>query len=337
VRLRILPPYRGASGKGRCPSRPLHGRFIGTGCNESTVNGTNVTPTTTNPPPALTFTDSPGPIYGCLPVEIEILIPDDTPGTASLTRAIGGTQAGPTDTSTIAPVPVSLVSPWRRKLLPGFWDNRAPRPRTRSALCRPRRNLTRVSKRWATARAQTVTGFRTCATGDQFGARRSTSPKAPFRIHDRFGPEPVTSQQRGLWRQNRRDEPRDASPFGRNRSSDLRFRRPFPARTNPRQLRHPLSNNSARTKRNSIRCREALLMNTSGFGQRTCGPTLSRPSNMSDRRSLGLTRLRTVGCGSAGAIVEDKLVPRLKRDEDIPKRKRRSGHNRISEAPPGET
>jgi hypothetical protein len=30
-----------------------------------------------------------------------MLIPDDTRGAASLTHAIGGTQAGPTDTSTL--------------------------------------------------------------------------------------------------------------------------------------------------------------------------------------------------------------------------------------------
>lgn len=59
---------------------PLHGCFIGTGCTESTINGTNVTPTITNPLPAFTFTDSPGPITGDL--LIETLIPDHTPGVA---------------------------------------------------------------------------------------------------------------------------------------------------------------------------------------------------------------------------------------------------------------
>jgi hypothetical protein len=38
-----------------------------------------------------------------------------------------------------------------------------------------------------------------------------------------------------------------------------------------------------------------------------------------------------------GATVEDKFVPRVKRDEYIPKRGRRSRYNRISEAPTEET
>lgn len=38
-----------------------------------------------------------------------------------------------------------------------------------------------------------------------------------------------------------------------------------------------------------------------------------------------------------GASVEDKLVPRVKRDEDIPKRERRSRYSRISKAPTEET
>lgn len=97
---------------------PLHGCFIGTGCTESTINTTNVTPTITNPLPAFTFTDSPGPITGDL--LIEILIPDDTRGVASLTFAIGGTQAGATDTSTIAPVSASLVGQWANGSLAGF-------------------------------------------------------------------------------------------------------------------------------------------------------------------------------------------------------------------------
>jgi PEP-CTERM motif len=97
---------------------PLHGCFIGTSCSESNINGTNVTPTTTNPVPTFTFTDSPGPITGDL--LIEILIPDNTPGAASLAFAIGGTQAGPTDTSTIAPVSSSLKGHWSTGTLEGF-------------------------------------------------------------------------------------------------------------------------------------------------------------------------------------------------------------------------
>jgi hypothetical protein len=97
---------------------PLHGCFIGTACTESTINGTNVTPTLANPLPAFTFTDSPGPITGDL--LIEILIPDNTPGVASLMFAIGGTQAGPNDTLTIAPVSASLVGQWSTGTLAGF-------------------------------------------------------------------------------------------------------------------------------------------------------------------------------------------------------------------------
>jgi PEP-CTERM motif len=97
---------------------PLHGCFVGTACSESTINGTSITPTVTNPLPAFTFTDSPGPITGDL--LLEILIPNDTPGVTSLTFAIGATQAGPTDTSTIAPVAASLVGQWSSGVLASF-------------------------------------------------------------------------------------------------------------------------------------------------------------------------------------------------------------------------
>jgi hypothetical protein len=51
---------------------------------------------------------------------IEILIPDDTPGGASLTFAMGGPQAGPSGTSTIAPMPASLVGQWSGGAIAGF-------------------------------------------------------------------------------------------------------------------------------------------------------------------------------------------------------------------------
>jgi hypothetical protein len=106
------------AGKADIIQDPLHGCFIGTGCSESTINGTNVTPTTTNPLPAFTFTDSPGPATGDL--LIEILIPNDIPGAASLLLAIGGTQAGPTDSSTIAPVSSNLKGQWTTGDLSSF-------------------------------------------------------------------------------------------------------------------------------------------------------------------------------------------------------------------------
>jgi hypothetical protein len=106
------------AGKADIIEDPLHGCFIGTSCTEGTINGTNVTPTIINPLPAFTFTDSPGPITGDL--LIEILIPNDTPGVTSLTFAIGGTQAGPTDTSTIAPVSSNLEGQWSTGTLAGF-------------------------------------------------------------------------------------------------------------------------------------------------------------------------------------------------------------------------
>jgi hypothetical protein len=97
---------------------PLHGCFIGTGCTESTINGTSITPTLVNPLPSFTFTDSPGPITGDL--LIEILIPGDTATGAALSYSIGATQAGPNDTSTIAPVPSSLQGQWTTGTLEGF-------------------------------------------------------------------------------------------------------------------------------------------------------------------------------------------------------------------------
>ena len=97
---------------------PLHGCFIGTTCTESTINGTNITPTLANPLPAFTFTDSPGPITGDL--LIDILIPNNTPSGGSLMFAIGGTQAGPADTLTIAPVSASLVGEWTTGALADF-------------------------------------------------------------------------------------------------------------------------------------------------------------------------------------------------------------------------
>jgi hypothetical protein len=76
---------------------PLHGCIIGTSCAD---NGT-VTPTTINPLPAFTFTDSPGPGTGDL--LIEVLVPNnEDPVPTGLSFSISGTAAGPTDTGTVS-------------------------------------------------------------------------------------------------------------------------------------------------------------------------------------------------------------------------------------------
>ena len=136
----VLLSFAGVvAGKADIIEAPLHGCFIGTGCTESTINETNVTPTITNPLPAFTFTDSPGPITGDL--LIEILTPDDTPGVASLTFAIGGTQAGPTDTSTITPAKSNLRGQSSTGALAGLLGLSSASPRTRSASGCLQRNL----------------------------------------------------------------------------------------------------------------------------------------------------------------------------------------------------
>src|SRR5579863_5252526 len=85
---------------------PLHGCFIGTSCFD---NGT-VTPTTTNPLPAFTFTVSPGPNTGDFLVDI--LVPDNDTGAATANFTIGATKAGPNNTSTIAPVTAVFKGDW---------------------------------------------------------------------------------------------------------------------------------------------------------------------------------------------------------------------------------
>jgi len=76
---------------------PLHGCIIGTSCFD---NGA-VTPTTSNPLPAFTFTISPGPSTGDLLVDI--LVPDnEDPTPSALNFTINGTLGGATDTTNVS-------------------------------------------------------------------------------------------------------------------------------------------------------------------------------------------------------------------------------------------